>query len=222
MISSSPAFEIYIKPDAITSYYSYYKRGFTWSNAISEDEFGASSPSINQPSKSFRAITYELTTTRSAIHFMHQTLKYQMKIQGTELIRLWDFFDEALTYEEDPSGTYAGIKALRASKDTEYRIYEICKKQIDSITKGTLKVYRDRSIKTLQTLFLYYVSKTRQQGLTPEEIANSVLTERSPDATVDENIQHYETIADSLGKELPQIVANYDEDNRPRFRFDPS
>lgn len=210
-----------IKPDAITSYYSYYKRGFTWSNAISEDEFGRFFPFHKPAIEVLRAITYELTTTRSAIHFMHQTLKYQMKIQGTELIRLWDFFDEALTYEEDPSGTYAGIKALRASKDTEYRIYEICKKQIDSITKGTLKVYRDRSIKTLQTLFLYYVSKTRQQGLTPEEIANSVLTERSPDATVDENIQHYETIADSLGKELPQIAANYDEDNRPRFRFDP-
>ena len=26
-----------------------------------------------------RAITYELTTTRSAIHFMHQTLKHQIK-----------------------------------------------------------------------------------------------------------------------------------------------
>lgn len=210
-----------IKPDAITSYYSYYKRGFTWPATISEDEFRRFFPFHKPAIEVLRAITYELTTTRSAIHFMHQTLKYQMRIHSTELIRLWDFFDEALTYEEDPSGTYAGIKALRASKDTEYRIYETCKKQIDSVTKGTLKVHRDRSIKTLQTLFLYYISRTRQQGLTPEEIANSVLTERSTDATADENIQHYETIAGSLGRELQQIVVNYDEDNRPRFRFDP-
>lgn len=210
-----------VQPEAITSYYSYYKHGFTWSDAIGEDEFGRFFPFHKPAIEVLRAITYELTTTRSAIHFLHQTLKYQMKIKGTELIRLWDFFDEALTYEEDPSGTYAGIKALRASKDTEYRIYETCKKQIDSVTKGTLKVYRDRSIKTLQTLFLYYVSRTRQQGLSPEEIANSVLVERGPDATAIENIQHYETIAENLSRELQQIVVNHDEDNRPRFRFDP-
>ena len=210
-----------IKPEAITSYYSFYKRGFTWPNNIGEDEFRRFFPFHKPAIEVLKALTYELTTTRSAIHFMHQTLRYHMNSNGTELIRLWDFFDKALTYEEDPSGTYAGIVALKTKKDIEYRIYEDCRRQIDGITKGTLKVHRDKSIKVLQTLFLYYVSKTRQQGLTPEEIANSVLIERSQDATIDENNLHYESITDALSKELQQIVITHDEDNRPRFKFDP-
>ena len=210
-----------VDPEAITSYYSYYKRGFTWPSAIGEDEFIRFFPFHKPAIEVLRAITYELTTTRSAIHFMHQTLKHHMKAKGTELIRLWDFFDEALTYEEDPSGTYAGIVAIRTKKDSEYRIYEACRRQIDSVTKGALKVHREKSIKILQTLFLYHISRTRQHGLTPEEIANSVLIERSPDASVNENIEHYESIADTLGRELQQIVVDHDEDNRPRFRFDP-
>ena len=208
-------------PNAIPSYYNYYKRGFTWPNNIGEDEFSRFFPFHKPAIEVLRAITYELTTTRSAIHFMHQALKHQIKDDGTQLIRLWDFFDEALTYEEDPSGSFAGLTAIKTKKDKEYRVYETCKRQIDGMTKGPLKVYRDRSIQTLQTLFLYYVSKTRQQGLTPEEIANSVLTERSPDATIEENIQHYETIAENLKRELRQIAESFDDDHRPRYQFDP-
>lgn len=209
------------RPDATASYYSYYKKGFTWPTFITEDEFSRFFPFHKPAIEVLRAITYELTTTRSAIHFMHQTLKHHMKEKRNELIRLWDFFDEALTYEEDPSGTYAAITALKARRDMEYRVYESCKKQIDSATKGTLKVYRDRSVKALQVLFLYHIAKILQQGMTPEEIANSVLIERSPDSIIDENIQHYESLADALSRELPQVVRGADEENRPKFSFKP-
>ena len=145
----------------------------------------------------------------------------EIKEHGRELIRLWELFDEAVRYEEDPSGVHAGLVAIKTKKETEYRAYEACKRQIDSLTKGYLKVYRDKAIKIIQTLFLYHIAKTRQQGIIPEEIANSVLIEREEDSNPDENIQHYETLADNLKKELRQIVQSYDEDSRSLYRFDP-
>ena len=208
-------------PAAIGNYYLHYKRGFTWPNSIGEPEFRHFFPFHKPAIEVLRAITYELTTTRSAIHFMHQTLKHQIKHKGRELIRLWELFDEAVRYEEDPSGVHAGLVAIKTKRETDYRAYEACKRQIDGLTKGYLKVHRDKAIKIIQTLFLYHIAKTRQQGITPEDIANSVLIERDAEANADENNQHYETIADNLKKELRQIVQNFDEDKRPRYRFDP-
>jgi hypothetical protein len=206
---------------AISNYYLHYKRGFTWPNSIGESDFRSFFPFHKPAIEVLRAITYELTTTRSAIHFMHQTLKHQIKEKGNELIRLWELFDEAVRYEEDPSGVHAGLVAIKTKRGTDYRAYEVCKRQIDSLTKGYLKAYRDKSVKVIQTLFLYHIARTHQQGITPEEIANSVLIERDADSNPDENNQHYETIADNLKKELRQIVQTFDEDKRPRYRFDP-
>jgi hypothetical protein len=209
------------EPTAIANYYLYYKRGFTWPNSIGEKEFQHFFPFHKPAIEVLRAITYELTTTRSAIHFMHQTLKHQIKQKGQELIRLWELFDETVRYEEDPSGVHAGLVAIKTKRETEYRAYEACRRQIDGLTKGYLKVYRDKGVKVIQTLFLYHISRTRQQGITPEDIANSVLIERDPDANPDENNQHYETIAENLKKELRQIAQSFDEEKRPRYRFDP-
>lgn len=208
-------------PNAIGTYYVHYKKGFSWPNSIGEDEFRHFFPFHKPALEVLKAVTYELTTTRSAIHFMHQTLKYQIKIKGNELIRLWELFDEAVRYEEDPSGVHAGLVAIKTKKETEYRAYESCKRQIDGLTKGHLKVYRDKAIKIIQTLFLYHVARLRNAGISAEEISNSVLIERDATSNVEENIQHYETLADNLKKELRQIVHNFDEDNRSRYRFDP-
>ena len=208
-------------PAAISNYYLHYKRGFTWPNSIGESDFRHFFPFHKPAIEVLRAITYELTTTRSAIHFMHQTLKHQIKQEGRELIRLWELFDEAVRYEEDPSGVHAGLVAIKTKRETDYRAYEACKRQIDGLTKGYLRVLHDKGVKVIQTLFLYHIARTRQQGITPEEIANSVLIERDADANPDENNQHYETIADNLRKELRQIVQTFDEDKRPRYRFDP-
>jgi hypothetical protein len=210
-----------INPSHVGKYYLYYKRGFSWPNTISEDEFRHFFPFHKPALEILRAVTYELTTARSAIHFMHQTLKHQIKNKGCELIRLWELFDEAVNYEEDPSGVHAGIAAIKTKKESDYRAYESCKRQIDGLTKGYLKVNRDKAIKIIQTLFLYHISRTRQQGITPEDIANSVLIERDSESNVEENMQHYETLADNLRKEISQIVQSYDESERPRYRFEP-
>jgi hypothetical protein len=210
-----------VDPHAINNYYLHYKYRFTWPAAIGEAQFRHFFPFHKPALEVLRAITGELTTARSAIHFMHQTLKHQVKIQGTHLISLWQLFDEAVNYEEDPSGVNAGLASIKTKRELEHKAYEACKRQIDGQTKGTLKFYRDRAIKTLQTLFLYHVSHTRQQGITAEEIANAVLEERAMESTTQENIEHYENIADHLKRELRQVVETRDEENKSRYRFDP-
>lgn len=205
---------------AILPYFLYYKRGFTWPNSVGEKEFARFFPFHRPALEVIKSITYELTTARSAIHFMHQTLKDQIKAKGNELIRLWEMFDEAMEYEEDPSGVRAAISAVRTKRDTEYRIYEKCRNHIDGVTKGHLKVYRDKAVRTLQTLFLYYLARLRTEGLLPEEISNAVLIERGEDSSPDENIQHYETLADNLKRLLPQVQVSHDEDGRAHYRFE--
>lgn len=210
-----------IRPDEIPAYYQYYKRGFSWPTSIGEAEFTGFFPFHKPALEVLRQITFELTTTRSAIHFMHQTLRHQIKHKGNQLIRLWELFDETVRYEEDPSGVHAGIVSIQTTREPDFKAYESCVQQIDSITKGTLKIFRDKAIKTVQTLFLFHIAKMRQQGLSSEEIANNVLIERDADANVEENIQHYENVSEHLKKELRQIVQTYDDDKKPRYRFDP-
>jgi hypothetical protein len=111
--------------------------------------------------------------------------------------------------------------AIKTKKEAEYRAYEACKRQVDGLTKGHLKVNRDKAIKTLQTLFLYHISRTRQSGLNAGELSNSVLIERSPDSTPEENIAHYSTLGENLKKELRQVASSMGEDGQPRYRFDP-
>lgn len=208
-------------PDAIKNYYLYYKRGFTWPNSIGEQDFAHFFPFYMPAVEVLRDITHELTTARSAIHFMHQTLKHQIKIKGNELIRLWEYFDEAMEYEEDPSGVHAGLVAIKTKRESEYRAYESCRNQINGLTKGLLKVHRQRGIRIVQTLFLYYIAHRDTNGLSVEKIANSVMIERQPDATPEENLQHYETLAEALKNELRQIVQTFDDDKNPLYRFEP-
>lgn len=211
-----------VKPEAIPAYYNYYKRGFSWPQNIGEDEFKRFFPFHKPAIEVLRDITFELTTARSAIHFMHQTLKHAMKTQSKELIRLWDFFDETMEYEEDPSGTHAGIVQIKTKRENDYRAYQICLRHIDEMQKGPLKVNRDRSIKVLQILFLNFIAKRSiHSGISGDDLANGVLIEKSSNATVQENVEHYEYLAIALRKELPQIVEIPGEDSRPYFRFNP-
>ena len=137
------------------------------------------------------------------------------------MIRLWEYFDEAMEYEEDPSGVHAGLVAIKTKRESEYRAYESCRNQINGLTKGQLKVHRQKGIRIVQTLFLYYIAHRDINGLSVEKIANSVMIERQPDATPEENLQHYETLAEALKNELRQIVQSFDEDNNPLYRFEP-
>lgn len=210
-----------VDQDAIHNYYVHYRRGFTWPNSIGEEEFSKFFPFHRPALEVIRAVTYELTTARSAIHFMHQTLKEQIKQKGNELIRLWEMFNEAISYEEDPSGVKAAISAIRTKREEDYRIYQKCKTQIDSATNGQLKVHRDKAVMVLQTLFLYHIARTRTAGLEPEELSNNVLVARREDSSPEENIQHYETLSESLRQLLPQIQVTHGDEGKPRYRFEP-
>ena len=78
-----------------------------------------SSRSIQPAIDVLRAVSYNLTTLRSSVHFMHQTLKTQRKAKSNELITLWQMFDDVVSYEEDPSGTTAGIAAISSKFNDE-------------------------------------------------------------------------------------------------------
>lgn len=208
-------------PEYISNYYLHYSSQFTWPKSIGEDEFVHFFPFHKPALEVLRDITHELTTARSAIHFMHQTLKHQIKAQGSELIRLWELFDETVEYEEDPSGTHAGLVAIKTKRENEYRAYLNCRNQIEGLTRGVLKVYRDRGVRIIQTLFLYHIAHNKLHGLNAEELTNAVMIERQPDATPEENIQHYENLAEALKTELPQIVESFDEAKLPHYRFEP-
>ena len=208
-------------PGAVKKYYQLYKRGFSWPNSIGEAEFIHFFPFHKPALEVLKAITYELATTRSAICFMHQTLKYQVKNRGDHIIRLWELFDEAMRYEEDSDGMNTGLTAIKTERESDYRAYLACKHLLENMTKGYLKVYRDKAIRIIRILFLYFVAKTREQGISPEEIANNMLLERGQDSNIEENIQHYETLAENLKRELRQIVLDPDEEGQPRYRFDP-
>ena len=207
-------------PTAIDQYYTQYRRGFRGIQAMSLDEFQEFFPFHKPGIELLRLITSGLTTARSAIHFMHETLRHQIKTQGSELIRLWELFDAAVEYTEDPGGSHP-MKTIRASRPDDYSAYNACQHLLDSFHKGYLKVHREKALRTLQTLFLYHVARYRPNGLSAEEIAEAVLIEKSPDASPEENVQYYESLAENLKREFPQIEATTGQDGEPRYRFSP-
>jgi hypothetical protein len=63
--------------------------------------------------------------------------------------------------------------------------------------------------KILKTLFLYHVAKMQPNGLSVEEIMNSVMEwvdhDKGQKADTKDNLDHYEVLLDELAKELPQV-----------------
>src|SRR5450830_1913857 len=154
---------------------------------------------------------------------MHKALKDQMKHKdATSFIRLWELFDEIGEYEEDTSSVAPALVSVRQTWDKEYHAYEACKEAVDAVTKGTLKVRRDTAMRVLQTLFLYYISRIRLNGLTADEVANAVMELPNADDTgTDETIERYQTILEELKKLLPQVQEGA-QDGVTRYRFDPT
>ena len=206
---------------AIGEYYQHYKAGFSAPAIEGEQVFSHFFPFHKSAIEVLRDITYQLTTTRSAIHFMHQTMKHQLKNNGGELIRLWELFDETVEYEEDPSGVHSSLVAIRTKREDEYHAYEVCKRHINSITaaRSPLRAHRERAIRIMQTLFLYYLAN--MPGLTAEDTANAVLLARDEDSDIRENIEHYETLLEELKKEIQQVTRLIDDDGIVRYRFNP-
>jgi len=210
-------------PKLVAPYYEFYREHFTSVQAMSQDEFTRFFPFQKQAIEVLRSITYQMTTARSAISLMHKALKDQMKHKdATSFIRLWELFDEIGEYEEDTSSVAPALVSVRQTWDKEYHAYEACKEAVDAVTKGTLKVRRDTAMRVLQTLFLYYISRIRLNGLTADEVANAVMELPNADDTgTDETIERYQTILEELKKLLPQVQEGA-QDGVTRYRFDPT
>ncbi len=197
------------QPNSVGPYFEDYHKGFTWPDAIGSETFQRFFPFYKPAIDVLRAVSYNLTTLRSSVHFMHQTLKTQRKAKSNELITLWQMFDDMVDYEEDPSGTTAGIAAISSKFNEEYKAYQAGRRIIGQATKGRLKVFHARCEKILKTLFLYYIAKMQPNGLSVEEVMNSVMEWADHDdgqkADIKDNLDHYEVLLDELAKEVPQV-----------------
>src|SRR5262249_28047855 len=146
--------------------------------------------------------SYGLTTVRSALYFMLQALKTERKKSSRELISLWSLYNDMLEFEEDPSGTTRSIAGIKIKYPNEWAAFEAARHELNSATKGYLKVYRNRSEKILKTLFLYDVSELAQNGLSSEDLMNAVMEWKDHDtnqeADVKDNLDHYTILADAV------------------------
>jgi len=197
-------------PAAVDRYYEDYKRSFSWPQAVGRDQFARFFPFYPPSIDVVRAVSYNLTTVRSALYFMLQTLKTQRKRGSRELITLWALFDDVVEYEEDPSGTTKGVASIKTKWPEVWQAYETGKRQLDTVVKGQLKVYRSRCEKIIKTLFLYHVANLAPNGLGHEELMNSVMEwkdhDREQQADLQDNLDHYEILTDKIARELAQVV----------------
>jgi len=196
-------------PAAVEQYYEDYKRSFSWPAALGKDQFTRFFPFYPPAIDVVRAVSYNLTTVRSALYFMLQTLKTQRARRSNELITLWSLFEDVVSYEEDPSGTTRSIASVKTKFPEEWQAYEEAKRQIDGALSGPIKVYRSRCEKIVKTLFLYHVANLSPNGLSHEELMNCVMEwkdhDRDQAADLQDNRDHYEVLAGKLDIELVQV-----------------
>jgi hypothetical protein len=210
-----------INPAAIDQYYEDYQRSFSWPQAVGKDRFAHFFPFYPPSIDVVRAVSYNLTTVRSALYFMLQTLKTQRKRKSNELITLWSLFDDVVEYEEDPSGTTKGIASIKTKWPEAWQAYETAKRQLDTVTKGPLKFYRSRCEKIVRTLFLYHTANLAPNGLKSEDLMNSVMEWKDHDsgqmADKQDNLDHYEILTEKLALELAQVTKV-----SRNYRFEPT
>ncbi len=203
---------------AIGQYYEDYKKGFSWPQAYGPAQFERFFPFYPPAIDVVRSVSYGLTTIRSALYFMLQTVKAQRKQQSRELITLWALFDDVVNYTEDPSGTSRSIASLKTKHPVEWRAYEDGKRQIDEAIAGPLKAHRSRCEKIVKTLFLYHIANISPDGLSHEEIMNCVMEwkdhDRGQTTDIQDNRDHYEILVEKLDTELVQV-----EKVGTRYRF---
>ena len=208
-------------PAAVDQYYEDYSRSFSWPQTVGRDEFARFFPFYPPSIDVVRAVSYHLTTVRSALYFMLQTIKTQRKRQSKELITLWGLFDDVVEYEEDPSGTTKGIANIKTKWPEVWQAYETAKRQLDTVVNGHLKIYRGRCEKIIKTLFLYHVANLAPGGLGHEALMNAVMEWRDHtkdrQADLQDNLDHYETLTDKIAQELAQVVKE-----GQKYRFNPT
>ncbi len=204
---------------AVGQYYEDYQRSFSWPQSVGRDKFAHFFPFYPPSIDVVRAVSYNLTTVRSALYFMLQTLKTQRKRKSNAVITLWSLFDDVVAYEEDPSGTTKGIASIKTKWPEAWQAYETAKRQLDTVTKGPLKVYRSRCEKIIRTLFLYHTANLAPNGLKHEDLMNSVMEwkdhSKEQQADLQDNLDHYEILTAKLALELAQVAKV-----GPNYRFE--
>lgn len=199
-------------PAAIDQYYEDYKRSFSWPQNAGKDKFVKFFPFYPPAIDVVRAVSYRLTTMRSALSFMLETVKAMRLAKSDELITHWNLFDDVVNYSEDPSGTHRAIVAIRTKFTDAWQAYEEVCRQIDASPDPMVRAYRNRCIKVVKTLFLYHVANRAPNGLSSEELMNSVMEWKDQDkdrqADLQDNKDHYENLVEKLDIELSQVKKN--------------
>jgi hypothetical protein len=188
----------------IQPYYDFYKRIAPWPEVRGLDDFRFFFPFYPDAIDIIRIISFKLTTTRSALHFMHRGLQRTIEQNSRDLLSLWNVFEDLIQYEEAPSGGGPGVLSVRTKFPSEYRAYEMAQKALQGVSHPYLNEYKTRAQKVMNTLFLYYLAG--RPGLKPLEVLNSVLEPRSSEATQQENEEHYGILLEELEKRIPQIT----------------
>lgn len=193
-------------------YYQYFKRIVTWPEQRGVDEFKFFFPFYPDAIDVIRTISTRLTTARSALYFLHSGLLRAIEEDRRDILSLWNIFEDIISYEEAPSGGMTGVVSIRTRYPDGYRAYEAAEKSLDGVTKGSMKIYRKRASKLLNTLFLYYLAG--RPPLSPEDVLNAVMETKDPASTLKDNLDHYEALLVDMDKELVQI-----EEKDHRFTF---
>jgi len=188
----------------IQPYYDFYKRIAPWPELKGLDDFQFFFPFYPEAIDIIRIVSFKLTTTRSALHFLHTGLQRGVSQKSKDLLSLWNVFEELIQYEEAPSGGGAGVLSIRTKFPSEYRAYEMAQKALQKIPDPYLTEYRDRAQKILNTLFLYHLAG--RPPLKPLDVLNAVLEPRNSEATIEENEDHYAVLLEKMEKRIPQIV----------------
>ncbi len=198
-----------IDPGALDQYFEDYKRSFSWPQNLGKDEFNRFFPFYPPSIDIVRAVSYKLTTIRSALSFMLETIKSMRIKKSDELITHWSLFDDVVNYSEDPSGTNRSIVAIKTKFTEPWKAYEEACHQIDASSNPLIKMYRSRCEKIVKTLFLYHIANLSPDGLSSEELMNAVMEWKDHDtdrrADLQDNKDHYENLLDKLDLELTQI-----------------
>jgi len=187
----------------IEMYYQFFKRIVNWPEQRGPQEFKFFFPFYPDAIDVIRSVSSRLTTARSALYFLHHALLRAIEQDSKDILSLWNIFEDIISYEEAPSGGMAGVVSIKTRYQDEYRAYEAAEKSLSSVTRGTLKVHKDRAAKILNTLFLYRLA--HRPPLAPEQVLNAVMKTKDPASTLKDNLDHYEHLLLEMAKELPQI-----------------
>ncbi|QRN94036.1 hypothetical protein JRI60_33460 [Archangium violaceum] len=193
-------------PGAVAVYYSGYKNLVPWVKDTPKEEFESAFPFPPDAIQVIRAISTRLTGTRSTISFLHRALKRAVETGDKDLVPLWKVFDDLMSYNETPSTSSSGAISIRSKFRGEVAALDAAQATLKRITDGQLArpQNRSRAERILNTLFLYHLAGV--QGLTKEQILDTVCDLKPNEDELEAQLGHYETILEEMRGKLRNQV----------------